>query len=709
MEPSAETLSQITSYLSTKRKPRDLKACYPCRQRKVKCSITSESSDSPCEGCVKRGHPEICMMLGPSKRGRTETPELRAITPMMQLDALLGKVTALECTISSLRNDLTKLRAETRIPQPTIPKSREQSYLSSPISPPDPTPVRHCSRLDSPSTTSAAFPLQTSPPLRSQAPSGIHAPDSLTGSTVYLGPTSAPAIFTDASTLSKNILQVFGLHNSQLTYPFANLWGPPRTSPASGDVELEDAAQVAKTLPNSSEILRFWKCYREDAWPFYPAIPDIDSFEAELCDFIQDRDDGRTDPTCGRGAGWLGLLFAVLASGIQFFTTPMEERELSSRVYVCCSFQLLRHSNFFIHPTTTQIQTLLLIGNCIRNDTNPGSAWILLGITIRLAQSIGLHRATEGEEAKLWWAIVWQDTLLSFSYDRPSGATGGDLVILGTDGGVRSFSESIYELCCIIRDLTNARSTTGSIDAMSMETILGYKSQLETLLYSASSPLRTRQARLEALGLRIHIGYVISQLCHYTLRRPPPTISNSERTLLEEQVVQRPADVVRAFLDMMRLAPAVCRSWAFMHNALSCALLLRIFVGEGKFSPERKEVAGVLERLVACLSEAEGGRGYAVALQALREKPVVDPSRIETRKDLPELDRSETDCAGQQPGMLGSSAGSGYATPVETMGGDGAGQAYMREDFMDALEPDRILESIIWGGRRGDDFGAYGI
>jgi hypothetical protein len=41
--------------LRLKRKQRESKACYPCRQRKVKCD-----GSHPCRTCVKRDHPEIC-------------------------------------------------------------------------------------------------------------------------------------------------------------------------------------------------------------------------------------------------------------------------------------------------------------------------------------------------------------------------------------------------------------------------------------------------------------------------------------------------------------------------------------------------------------------------------------------------------------------------------------------------------------------------
>lgn len=47
---------EIDRVLGLKRKKqREQKACYPCRQRKVKCD-----SSQPCKTCRRRGHPEIC-------------------------------------------------------------------------------------------------------------------------------------------------------------------------------------------------------------------------------------------------------------------------------------------------------------------------------------------------------------------------------------------------------------------------------------------------------------------------------------------------------------------------------------------------------------------------------------------------------------------------------------------------------------------------
>lgn len=57
------------------------------------------------------------------------------------------------------------------------------------------------------------------------------------------------------------------------------------------------------------------------------------------------------------------------------------------------------------------------------------ASWALVGLTCRLAQSLGLHRPIINEgtpdsankemiRRKLWWTCVWHDTLTSLSFDR---------------------------------------------------------------------------------------------------------------------------------------------------------------------------------------------------------------------------------------------------------------------------------------------------
>ena len=47
---------------------------------------------------------------------------------------------------------------------------------------------------------------------------------------------------------------------------------------------------------------------------------------------------------------------------------------------VCCAYQALRMTNFMAHPSLEAIQTLLIIGNVLSYNMNPGCSYILLGM-----------------------------------------------------------------------------------------------------------------------------------------------------------------------------------------------------------------------------------------------------------------------------------------------------------------------------------------
>ena len=88
--------------------------------------------------------------------------------------------------------------------------------------------------------------------------------DHLTGGTIFLGANSAPAFFLrnfeqleyfgsvdqfPATTLEDaNILSVFGLDNSSVTYPFVNLW--------STEAGSDDISSLRQALPSDFEIVK---------------------------------------------------------------------------------------------------------------------------------------------------------------------------------------------------------------------------------------------------------------------------------------------------------------------------------------------------------------------------------------------------------------------------------------------------------------------
>lgn len=133
--------------------------------------------------------------------------------------------------------------------------------------------------------------------------------------------------------LGKSVLPLFGLDNESATYPFVDLWGLPHGS-------LQRAKELARALPSDSQMLSLFGSYRDMGYIIYPGIADLAKLETDLTDFLvarssmADPDEGVTEHTIhGKSFYWLGMLFAVLASGAQCSALTRKERELTSQVY----------------------------------------------------------------------------------------------------------------------------------------------------------------------------------------------------------------------------------------------------------------------------------------------------------------------------------------------------------------------------------------
>ena len=144
--------------------------------------------------------------------------------------------------------------------------------------------------------------------------------------------------------LGKSILPMFGLDNESATYPFVDLWGLPHGS-------LARAQELAKALPTDSQSLSFFRYYRDMAFVIYPGLAQLELFEEELNQFLvvrasSDIEQGVSEQQVfGQDFHWLGLLFAVLASGAQSSQMQRKERELTSQVYSSCLDLILGRGN----------------------------------------------------------------------------------------------------------------------------------------------------------------------------------------------------------------------------------------------------------------------------------------------------------------------------------------------------------------------------
>ncbi|KAJ5992104.1 hypothetical protein N7451_007828 [Penicillium sp. IBT 35674x] len=681
--------ARVSELLKRKRRVRGIKSCFPCRHRKVKCS-----GDLPCESCVSRGHPELCCVppsdsgdksrTEPAPFGDSRSRETRSLTgdPGGEAD---GARLQREHSRKYVTRPITVNVKLIRLLYSAVPVLDHSEHENEPI--PDHTAgidlmikrlenieeqisslkadlqqtrANSSKRIDIKSNHSQSSTLRLNPHLNRnlvpRSPGKAFVEDA-TGATIFLGSNSDPPAALGCRNAPGDGVLSDDLFLDQIaprTYPFTSMWGPDA-----------GAAEICWTLPDDSDIVRYVPIQilqlisskrnpltsinarsMVAVYPYYQALVTLEQFNSSLWKFLDYRADLRQTNQLSKldntDTSWLALLFAVLACGVQFSNDPIKKRDLQSKVFICSAFQCLRISNFFNNTNMDQIQAMALIGHCIRNNLDTNSAWILLGATMRLAQSIGLHEDTiqsdssnatqQFQRKRLWWVLLWQDTFLSFTYDRPpSTIKSGEEIPYDpstNEPGNHSFPDCVMTLCQIM--LGRSRKDEG---VESLGSIMGYKHRVERILdddFAApflrnKARCRTPQQHLERLALRIHFSYVLMRLLRLALDTSSPE-PNMDTEALKRECAMRASDAVHAFMEVHQLSSTVCRSWAFVHNAVSCAFTLQ---GLGMFSLDSelliRKFVTILESEESLSSWVDSDTNlrhygpYSRALRALKE------------------------------------------------------------------------------------------
>ncbi|KAL4976014.1 hypothetical protein BDW66DRAFT_159949 [Aspergillus desertorum] len=461
--PNTVERQEIDRILRLTRKQRESKACYPCRQRKVKCD-----GSHPCRTCVKRDHPEIC-----AYNVEKDTPGRR--TQPRQADQ----------TANCRHEDASRLAHLLTL----MPNNSLVSML------------------------------------RQQGPDGA---------------------------MAREATSALGLHNTYLSYPFIESKTPQDRWVALVDI-----------LPHRDEVLKFFHFYRICAYPFNPIVVDIDKFESDICTYLgayasgdlNDRNKLSEQWSSAKAVGHISLLLATLAAGAHFSDLENPQRSEQCQDFARRSFQALRLANFLFRPSLDVVQSLLILGNTLQNNGQSDAAWALLGTTVRLAQTLGVHtergisRWPEHAKQKaksLWSMTVWQDSLLSLCYDRPP--------IVST----RGWTPDVHSL-----------------------------SQLNTF---------------EHLALRMHVSFCVSALCRPAIRTSPQSSEDSRYISLRTRARESLVVASKAFLDFKALSVVPLRTWSMVHTVISSTLLLCTWQ-ETRDDPECRDLQ---QRVIGVFSGANG-------------------------------------------------------------------------------------------------------
>ncbi|KAH8898222.1 hypothetical protein GQ53DRAFT_636655 [Thozetella sp. PMI_491] len=542
--PSLEDLTpeEANRIIHSHRKVRYGTACWPCRQRKVKCD-----NKSPCENCVKREHPQLCSY----KPNRSAT----------------GK--------SSIGSESSASKK-----RPHSPSGQESRDTSD--------EARETIRSYEPETADASR---------------------------YLGHNSIPAILREQTGVSSSDSPLDGVDN--IRSDMRSILGLDNTAPfpLMSSRHLDKlTADISSELPSDREVMKLFRTYKEIPQTFWGFVIDIDDLESKLMVYLEERakNAGASNrPKRTVSASWLAILFAVLAVGSQYHDSPYHIRTRDSQKYIQISFHFLRLGNFLLRPNFDSIQALLMTSFVLLNDMKAEASWALLGLTCRLAQSLGLFRphSLDGRESpavqkkemvrrKLWWTCVWHDTLTSLSFDRPSMtnipcAPIPMSPVAETEGW--AYLEAMYHLCEIISRRLNPDAIADASYARILENCNAVENIREKLLPQLRSKEACKSAvdRLQHFAIRLHTSFVISVCCRPALHRSDSQLEMDEKNVLLQMCKENLTETVRMFLSMHQLSVIPTRSWAFTYHGLSSAVLLGIMT-ETKNDPEVRQLQGDL-------------------------------------------------------------------------------------------------------------------
>ncbi|KAK4155076.1 hypothetical protein C8A00DRAFT_42229 [Chaetomidium leptoderma] len=556
--PTNTPPSDLKRILRERQLARNRKACLACRERKVRCN-----HQQPCQTCLKRGHADLCFYQ---------------------------EAGSLSNTTNAAEN----------VPIPAQAHTSPTAVSDMPVNGTDVAGV--------PGTT----------------PQLSHASETPTATPVLLGGNSIIAMARRDSVQP----QADDERRTAFETGIFPLLGIDRDAQTGGQVQ---AAPPNSSLPDDQEMTELFNLYRHRVHPFHFILDDLDEVEKVVCSLT-----GLRQRPCD--THFLCLLHAILAAGAQFSDLAPLGRLSTSQKHLRHALSFLGTFDYLWNPSKKLLQALLILGHVLQNERNPRAAWILGGTTIRLALSLGIQqpgstpgpcRISSAEAQHLRLAIVWQDALLSLAFDRPPASQEMDiesdipaLEPSGSSPADVSYRQAMNWLCHLtlrhLRSQKEAPLLSGTHELFKA---------FDALDASLSPHLNDRrrcssiQDIHEHHSFELHRNFALSTLCR-------PILSRQVRQSLGEEESSRTLDrfqdalkrSVLAFVHLRSISNLATRSWAFIHNGLSSALLLAFMRHVGRDGEDTREIQALL---VQSLTEKDEDNGqfsdaHKKALKALQ-------------------------------------------------------------------------------------------
>lgn len=197
------------------------------------------------------------------------------------------------------------------------------------------------------------------------------------------------------------------------------------------------------------------------------------------------------------------------------------------------------------------------------------------------------------------WTIVWQDSLLSLSFDRAPIATMARCQIpLGPNATTEgwSYTEAMHNLCRkILQSVNNDSGIPFDFDQVIKDSneVENIRRQVHPRI-GQKEHCKSVEDWLQYYAIKLHTSFVVSVLCRPALRRGEiHGMDTVQKNHMAEKCKQNLVETVQMYLKMHSLSVIPTRSWAFTYHGLSSAVLLGI-LGKTKADPEVRQLQGEL-------------------------------------------------------------------------------------------------------------------
>ncbi|KAL4807300.1 hypothetical protein BDV18DRAFT_115549 [Aspergillus unguis] len=585
-----------------RRRPRECKTCQQCRASKVRCDRSV-----PCSNCVKRGftctygrpppslvspRPSLATETydDPTTLGSASQIHLSSAYPTNSHDVLYSADSSVDdgssdrVSISPFEWEELNMKMQEMAQVITSMKSIVQTHSR----------TSHPRRVNDPRLDLSEGSSSRSPSRQSN----IYGSTTLKTGSVHIGNRSALHDILDKTKTSAGPAQVLpkddllgelALENGDSGYPFVDLW--------SSDPLTFNIGGVCDVLPDDDQCLKLLSYYKSIAAVLYPVLSDIEQFERDLKQLLDSRrraggvyepnKNGFVKPF-GMSIAFLSLCFAVLASGCQLSDMPGIQREMTSWIYVSCSYQCLRMLNYVSQPSVEVIQILLIISNVLSYNMNAGASYTLLGMTERMCMVLGLHAETPGyppvlQEARrrVWWAMAFQNSHFSLAYDRPSITMISQPDIpyhRKSMPGHRSYFETLSRILAVVLETLRILMMEKHSHLQPKE-IGPYVQRIRNIHAEAAPHLRFRDRcttlaeSIEWAELMLHSSYYISLLCRPSLD-PDSSMTEEVRESIRDDCLTNLVNTVEAFIALHNISPYASRTWISVQRTIASAFLL---------------------------------------------------------------------------------------------------------------------------------------